>query len=718
MDTDMANDSDRLPAGWKRMWNRQKQRHYYYNEETSEKAWDLKKYLNLTDMEKIRQILIHGQKMFLFICDTNVYLNDWNFIEFLMEFKKEVGSIFVPKVVMKELDQREKGNVPNITVSEQRKARQANQRIAKYCQTKNFTGEKDHENRRTTIPEPDDTNDDRILKTIKNKPNALFFTNDNNLYAKAALYGMRVSKPCIKEMLKEVLKKHKQAEHTRVNVKVKTLNAKEIAMSRDAEREKRLKNMSQREWEKSKMKVKTKCSEGIFKKDNYDVNDNCKLKHQMIPNKAFLDSLDSSSSPMSMSPTDMLDISDQEMEDTIPTSSYQTETVEYSTGRNNDIVKNTTVHVSSEDITELIKRCTFGLYKIFESEMTLGYGQDWVTILSPAQIDQIRKANTVGIIELYFDKWGPIFRQIRNCRKGNIKERLEDIQKIFIDKKEYKKTDWIFLIKTIFLFFRERHVDVEDELDSIDEVLNAESSAPSVAEVEEEPTPDLIIEIQNIDKSVSKSSGSSRKSSASSSRKSSRDSSSSLKSPATPNSAKSSDSGRNVFNFDSSSTKKTPKDRPSYCVNPMDAISDSDSERIPEDKKWPDSKKEKSSKKYFGDIPIHSNPKDKNVHFLTKSYRTNPLDDIDDGDWDSTNTGSNPMDEIFTQHGKTSSPPPTGSQFESGSGNPYCNPMDAPADTSWNSNCNNNKKKHGKRSSKKSGEAINPDLLSRITSED
>ena len=50
--------------------------------------------------------------------------------------------------------------------------------------------------------------------------------------------------------------------------------------------------MSEREWEKSKMKVKTKCSEGIFKKENYDVNDNCKLKHQMIPNKAFLDSLD------------------------------------------------------------------------------------------------------------------------------------------------------------------------------------------------------------------------------------------------------------------------------------------------------------------------------------------------------------------------------------------------------------------------------------------
>ena len=42
MDTDMANDSDRLPAGWKRLFDKKKQKHYYYNEETSEKAWDLK----------------------------------------------------------------------------------------------------------------------------------------------------------------------------------------------------------------------------------------------------------------------------------------------------------------------------------------------------------------------------------------------------------------------------------------------------------------------------------------------------------------------------------------------------------------------------------------------------------------------------------------------------------------------------------------------------
>jgi len=56
--------------------------------------------------------------------------------------------------------------------------------------------------------------------------------------------------------------------------------------------------MPQREWEKSKMKIKT--SEGILKKEkmshsyesSFDYNDNCKFKHQLVPNQAFLDSLE------------------------------------------------------------------------------------------------------------------------------------------------------------------------------------------------------------------------------------------------------------------------------------------------------------------------------------------------------------------------------------------------------------------------------------------
>jgi len=42
-------------------------------------------------------------------------------------------------------------------------------------------------------------------------------------------------------MLNEVIKKHKQTEFNRVNVKVRKPNQQEMAQSREAEREKRLK---------------------------------------------------------------------------------------------------------------------------------------------------------------------------------------------------------------------------------------------------------------------------------------------------------------------------------------------------------------------------------------------------------------------------------------------------------------------------------------------
>jgi hypothetical protein len=262
------------------------------------------------------------------------------------------------------------------------------------------------------------------------------------------------------------------------------------------------------------------------------------------------------------------------------------------------------------------------------------------------------------------------------------------------------------LIKTIFIFFRARHVLLDDELDAIDEViLQNPTSTNEEAEFkeEEESTPDLILEINTMTKRNRKSGSSG------SSRKSSRDSSSSIK---TPQSSKSTDSNRSVFDFDDS--------RPSYCVNPMDVVCDSDSGQVEFESK----KKEKSL------IP---RPKEKNVHFLTTSYRTNPLDDVEDKDWDSSNTGSNPMDQIFTQSPPLSRRPnqgksPSPTQQQQPLGNPYLNPMDAAitdpinqaaatsSSSSWNSNYNNNKKK--KKKKKSAGEQINPDLLSRITSED
>ena len=74
--------------------------------------------------------------------------------------------------------------MPNITREERQKARDVNRKLARNVKLKNFTGEKDHENIRNVLPEADDTNDDKILKAVSRKPNAFFFTNDNNLYTK------------------------------------------------------------------------------------------------------------------------------------------------------------------------------------------------------------------------------------------------------------------------------------------------------------------------------------------------------------------------------------------------------------------------------------------------------------------------------------------------------------------------------------------------------
>ena len=68
-----------------------------------------------------------------------------------------------------------------------RKAKQVNRKLARMVKDKNFTGEKSHENYRAVVPAPDDTNDDKILKAVLKKPNALFFTNDNNLFTKVNL---------------------------------------------------------------------------------------------------------------------------------------------------------------------------------------------------------------------------------------------------------------------------------------------------------------------------------------------------------------------------------------------------------------------------------------------------------------------------------------------------------------------------------------------------
>ena len=56
----------------------------------------------------------------MMIPDTNIFLNHWDFVKFLMRIPSENATIYILQVVMKELDQREKGNVPGISAADRR----------------------------------------------------------------------------------------------------------------------------------------------------------------------------------------------------------------------------------------------------------------------------------------------------------------------------------------------------------------------------------------------------------------------------------------------------------------------------------------------------------------------------------------------------------------------------------------------------------------------
>ena len=102
---------------------------------------------------------------------------------------------------------------------------------------------------------------------------------------------MKVCRPNVNEMLEEILLNHKKGHfvHSRVEV---------TNQQREIEKQKRLANMKNIEWGKSKMKRNSPLaapergasmsSDGIFKHD-FDHNDNdCKLKDQMMVNPSLI----------------------------------------------------------------------------------------------------------------------------------------------------------------------------------------------------------------------------------------------------------------------------------------------------------------------------------------------------------------------------------------------------------------------------------------------
>ena len=103
------------------------------------------------------------------------------------------------------------------------------------------------------------------------------------------MQGVKVCRPNVQDMLDEILINHKKGHfvHSRVEV---------TNQQREIETAKRLANMKNIEWGKSKMKRnsplaaterRASASEGIFKHE-IDHNDNCKLKDQMMVNPSLV----------------------------------------------------------------------------------------------------------------------------------------------------------------------------------------------------------------------------------------------------------------------------------------------------------------------------------------------------------------------------------------------------------------------------------------------
>ena len=76
--------------------------------------------MKMTPENRILECFNSWGKFHMMIPDTNVLINHWDFLEFLVRIPKNHATIYILQVVMKELDQREKGNVPGISADDRK----------------------------------------------------------------------------------------------------------------------------------------------------------------------------------------------------------------------------------------------------------------------------------------------------------------------------------------------------------------------------------------------------------------------------------------------------------------------------------------------------------------------------------------------------------------------------------------------------------------------
>lgn len=131
--------------------------------------------------EKV-DLLLQGRKVYNHFCvDTNVFLHDLWFVEYLVDRPR--SWVYIPYYVLNELDHQTKGRTPEHTDEVKKAARRATKQIDEWLKERKVMSEsvdKSIANLARGF-----NNDDKILRSCLSKgPGAFLISNDRNLQAR------------------------------------------------------------------------------------------------------------------------------------------------------------------------------------------------------------------------------------------------------------------------------------------------------------------------------------------------------------------------------------------------------------------------------------------------------------------------------------------------------------------------------------------------------
>lgn len=239
MDAEMGDSEEVLPRGWERFFSEKKGQHYFFNRATGEAMWEHPcDHDDKTVDEKV-DLLLQGRKVYNHFCvDTNVFLHDLWFVEYLVDRPR--SWVYIPYYVLNELDHQTKGRTPEHTDEVKKAARRATKQIDEWLKERKVMSEsvdKSIANLARGF-----NNDDKILRSCLSKgPGAFLISNDRNLQARAHASNCRCSTANVDDFYAELKRC--------VDSDIQKQGAKEVSVEecRKIENEKRKKSKFERQ---------------------------------------------------------------------------------------------------------------------------------------------------------------------------------------------------------------------------------------------------------------------------------------------------------------------------------------------------------------------------------------------------------------------------------------------------------------------------------------